>query len=291
MRTRSAPTCKCTDFDASHARLRDTAGSQCDFLWLTRGAFGLVEAPTDKPKTVIASSWTRSANVNSVRLEESPHESKTLYSILDSECHPSATLYHSMEEHLTVTGHALFALRSDLLRWDPDTLVDMMDVFPGSDTENNKDDSGFLRGPSDGMQSRLVSIFVRNLLHCQEYRYYSTVCNVLCTELVLLCSHVIIDSLGLYAAVGKVLREEGCRVVAVDTTNIYDSKQSFHATDPLHRNAAMWHLAMQQNALSHSAIQNDCDCGVIAATLERSDVCVISSLECVCLRGTYPNCV
>ena len=86
-----------------------------------------------------------------MRLEESPHESRTLYSILDSDCHPSTTLYHSMEEHLTATGHALFALRSDLLRWDPDTHVDMMDVFPGSDTGNNKDYSGFLRGPSDGM--------------------------------------------------------------------------------------------------------------------------------------------
>ena len=184
----------------------------------------MVEPATDKPKTLIASSWTKSANVNSVRLEESPHESKTLHSILDFDCCPLTTLYHSMEEHLTATGHALFALRSDLLRWDPGTHVDMMDVFPGSDTEDKRNDSGFLRGPSDGMQSRLVSIFVRNLLHCQEYRYYSTVCNVLCTELVLLYSHVIIDSLGLYAVVGQVLREEGCRVVDVDTTNMVASR-------------------------------------------------------------------
>ena len=170
-----------------------------------------------------------------MRLEESPHESKILQSILDSDCHPLTTLYHSMEEHLTASGHALFALRSDLLRWNPDTPVDMMDVFPGSDTEDTKDDSGFLRGPSDGMQSRLVSIFVRNLLHCQEYRYYSTVCDVLCTELVLLCSHVIIDSMGLYAAVGMVLREEGCRVVAVDTKNMTASR----AFMPLIRFTAM----------------------------------------------------
>ena len=54
--------------------------------------------------------------------------------------------------------------------------------------------------------------------------YYSIVCNVLCIELVLLYSHVIIDSLGLYAPVGKVLREEGCRVLAVDTKNMTASR-------------------------------------------------------------------
>ena len=149
--------------------MMDISQSKQDFLWLTRGAFRLCSTPSDKKKRLIVSTWTRSANVNSVRVS-GPSQDE-MHMLLDSECMEDSTLYHNVVGNLAATGHALFALKNDLMRFDPNTPVDMCDAYPGSDTEDTQDKSGFMRGPSDGFKSRLNKIIVNNLLRTCEYRY------------------------------------------------------------------------------------------------------------------------
>ena len=112
--------------------MMDISQSKQDFLWLTRGAFRLCSTPSDKKKRLIVSTWTRSANVNSVRVS-GPSQDE-MHMLLDSECMGDSTLYHNVVGNLTATGHALFALKNDLMRFDPNTPVDMCDAYPGSDT-------------------------------------------------------------------------------------------------------------------------------------------------------------